>query len=98
MVPYLGERCAAMVALCQFLKSVQWGTPSGTVGRVMRSKPLAGGSRQLIGAQPDEIVFTGGGSEASNHAIKGTSFGVPLHDVHIVISAVEHPATANRVE
>src|SRR3979411_1332131 len=25
----------------------------------------------LIGAQPDEIVFTGGGTEASNHAIKG---------------------------
>ncbi len=48
----------------------------------------------LIGADPDEIVFTGGGSEASNHAIKGA-----LTDgAHIVTTAVEHPATAQPVE
>jgi cysteine desulfurase len=55
----------------------------------------------LLGAQPDEIVFTGGGSEASNHAIKGTVF-VRLRsllgrwfrkEAHIITSAVEHPAT-----
>jgi hypothetical protein len=28
----------------------------------------------LLGAQPDEIVFTGGGTEASNHALKGAVF------------------------
>jgi cysteine desulfurase len=45
----------------------------------------------LIGASPDEVVFTGGGSEANNHALKGVFFaaGRPLH---VVISAVEHPA------
>src|SRR5580704_12835999 len=31
----------------------------------------------FIGAQPDEIVFTGGGSEASNQAIKGTCLRRP---------------------
>lgn len=54
----------------------------------------------LLGAQPDEIVFTGGGSEASNHAIKGAVFA-KLHGVfgrwargaRVVVSAVEHPAT-----
>ena len=51
---------------------------------------------ELIGARPDEIVLTGGGSEASNHAIKGavlrpeTDWG---RKAHVIISAVEHPAT-----
>jgi cysteine desulfurase len=49
---------------------------------------------ELLNAGPDEIVFTGGGSEANNHAIKGIAFakwsaGPP----HIVTTAVEHPAT-----
>jgi cysteine desulfurase len=54
---------------------------------------------ELIGAQPDEIVFTGGGTEASNHALKGTVFAKPRDgrpwacDAHIITSAVEHPAT-----
>jgi cysteine desulfurase len=63
----------------------------------------------LIGAEPDEIVFTGGGSEASNHAIKGACFSRPrsllkrvfrgvLEATHIVTSAVEHPATTRPIE
>jgi cysteine desulfurase len=53
---------------------------------------------ELLNAKPEEIVFTGGGSEASNHAIKGAVFskilgGAANRDLHIVTSAVEHPAT-----
>jgi cysteine desulfurase len=59
----------------------------------------------LLGAKPEEIVFTGGGSEASNHALKGVVFA-KLHgvfgrwakDAHIVTSAVEHPATLGPCE
>jgi cysteine desulfurase len=47
----------------------------------------------LLGAYPDEIVFTGGGSEASNYAIKGTILGGNVRDSHVIISSVEHPAT-----
>src|SRR5712691_12335987 len=55
----------------------------------------------LIGADPDEIIFTGGGSEASNHAIKGTIFArmsglwnrLFAKESHIITSAIEHPAT-----
>jgi cysteine desulfurase len=54
----------------------------------------------LLGARPDEIVFTGGGSEASNHAIKGAVFaklrgifGRWAKGAHVITSAVEHPAT-----
>jgi cysteine desulfurase len=54
----------------------------------------------LIGAKPEEIIFTGGGSEATNHAIKGMYFaaGSLGHDVHIITTAVEHPATAKPIE
>jgi cysteine desulfurase len=55
----------------------------------------------LLGAQPDEVVFTGGGTEASNHAIKGAVFPRArglfarwARGAHVVLSAVEHPATA----
>jgi cysteine desulfurase len=59
----------------------------------------------LLGAQPEEIVFTSGGTEASNHAIKGAVFA-KLHglfgrwakDAHIITSAIEHPATLQPCE
>jgi cysteine desulfurase len=50
----------------------------------------------LIGAQSDEIVFTGGGSEASNHAIQGVVFAAKLAvkpRPHVITCAIEHPAT-----
>lgn len=60
---------------------------------------------ELLGAQPNEIVFTGGGTEASNHAIKGAVFaklcgffGRWVKGAHIVISAFEHPATTQPCE
>ncbi len=48
----------------------------------------------LLGAAPDEIVFTSGGSEANNHAIKGAAWARRDRGRHLVISAVEHPAVA----
>jgi cysteine desulfurase len=49
----------------------------------------------LLNASPLEIVFTGGGSEATNQAIKGAVFAQPTtwQDSHIIISSIEHPAT-----
>jgi cysteine desulfurase len=68
----------------------------------------------LLGAKPDEIVFTSGGTEASNHALKGPVyarlagtglarlfgrwFGRSAQSPHLIISAVEHPATAQPAE
>jgi selenocysteine lyase/cysteine desulfurase len=46
----------------------------------------------LLGAAPDEIVFTSGGSEANNLAIKGTFFALNRQDAHVITSAIEHPA------
>lgn len=47
----------------------------------------------LVGAAKDEIVFTGGGTEASNMAIKGIMIGRHGHKGHMVTTAIEHPAT-----
>jgi cysteine desulfurase len=46
----------------------------------------------LLGCEADEIVFTSGGSEANNLALKGAFFARGGEGGHIVISAVEHPA------
>ena len=51
----------------------------------------------LIGAHPDEIVFTSGGTESNNLAIRGAAATVPADRRHVVTSAVEHPATVQPV-
>lgn len=47
---------------------------------------------KLIGAEPSEIVFTSGGTEADNLAIKGIVNG---KKGHIITSVIEHPAVLN---
>ncbi|RRH96662.1 cysteine desulfurase [Mesorhizobium tamadayense] len=46
----------------------------------------------LLRSASDEIVFTSGGSEANNLAIKGTFFALRDKGEHIITTAVEHPA------
>ncbi len=47
---------------------------------------------ELLGCSPTEIIFTSGGSEANNMAIKGVAAGYRESGAHIIISAIEHPA------
>lgn len=47
---------------------------------------------QLIGAEPREIVFTSGGTESDNLAIKGAAEALKDYGRHIITSNIEHPA------
>ena len=46
----------------------------------------------LLGCTEDELIFTSGGTEANNHAIKGVVGAYCNQNNHIITSAVEHPA------
>ncbi len=47
----------------------------------------------LLGCSTDEVVFTSGGSEANNLAIKGAFFAARGGGNHVITSRIEHPAT-----
>lgn len=46
----------------------------------------------LIGANPDEVIFTSGGTESDNIAIKGIAYKLRNKGNHIITSNIEHPA------
>lgn len=49
----------------------------------------------MLNAQPDEIIFTSGGTEASNHVIKSVAHTRRDRGRHIITSRIEHPAVIN---
>lgn len=49
----------------------------------------------LLGCRPSEIVFTSGGSESNNHAIKGAYFANRDRGNHIITTKIEHPSVIN---
>jgi cysteine desulfurase len=90
-------------AMMPFLRD-GFGNPSSTHAYGRATHDAVDAARRqvasLLNAEPDEIVFTGGGTEASNHALKGAVFallkGKPLEslrNLRIVTTAIEHPAT-----
>ena len=82
-------------AMLPFLRE-QFGNPSSSHAYGSAAHEAVDRARaqvaDLLGCQPDEIVFTGAGSEANNLAIKGVAFARRGAGAHLITSAVEHPA------
>lgn len=75
------------------------GNPSSIHASGRRSRQGVDEARELlaslIGAKPREIVFTSGGTEANNLAVKGIAWAGSARGRHIVTSAIEHKAVLN---
>ncbi|MCP5041922.1 MAG: aminotransferase class V-fold PLP-dependent enzyme, partial [bacterium] len=86
---------AVLDAMLPFLRE-QGGNPSSIHGRGVSSREAVEGARRklaaLINSTARRVIFTGGGSEADNLAIKGAALMLRERGRHIVTSAVEHPA------
>jgi len=86
------EVAAAMLPYLQ----AQFGNPSSAHWYGAQAKRAVEEARRqvatLIGCQTDEIVFTSGGSEANNLAIKGYCQAHADRGRHLIVSAIEHPA------
>ena len=87
MLPYLTEH---------------WGNPSSIHAAGRRARQALDESRATVaaifGARPREIVFTSGGTEADNLALKGVAWAASARGRHIVTSAVEHKAVLHTCE
>ena len=90
--PLRAEALAAMLPLLERPAA----NPSSQHGQGRAARVAVETAREqvaaLVGAAPDEVVFTSGGTEADNLAVKGTLLGRPAQDRHLVCSAVEHHA------
>jgi cysteine desulfurase NifS len=73
-----------------------FGNPSSSHWYGQQTRQAVDTARQqvatLLHCEPDEVVFTSGGSEANNLAIKGVAFAQQTRGNHIITSAIEHPA------
>ena len=78
--------------------SEEYGNPSTLYGIGRESKKALEEARQRvadsINAKKDEIIFTSGGSESDNLAIKGIAFKLQKKGKHIITTEIEHPAVA----
>ncbi|MBI2907583.1 MAG: cysteine desulfurase NifS [Chloroflexi bacterium] len=76
--------------------SEKYGNPSSIYGIAQESRKALDESREtvasVLGCRPNEVIFTSGGSESDNTAIKGGAFASKQEGNHIITSSIEHHA------
>lgn len=87
MLPYLTDR---------------WGNPSSIYAAGREARKGIDEAREkvalAIGSQPEEIVFTGGGTEADNLAVKGAAWANESARRHMLLPRIEHHAVLDSAE
>jgi cysteine desulfurase len=93
-------RREALEAMLPFLTG-EYGNPSSLHGPGRRARAGLDGAHErvarAIGAEPREIVFTAGGTESNNLAIKGAAWAGKARGHRIITTAVEHHSVGHTV-
>ncbi len=79
MLPFLGEQFGNPSCLHD------WGDAPREGMETARGQVAS-----LIGARPEEIIFTGSGTESNNFAVKGLTLAQAKKGKHVIVSSIEH--------
>ncbi len=94
--------CAEAVAAMVSAMTENWGNPSALYGfGIDSAKQLRTARMQVaaaMGAEPDRVFFTSGGTEADNWAVFSTAKRFGKKKKHIITTAVEHHAILNAMK
>lgn len=88
--------CDEAIIAMQAVMTDCFGNPSSSHYYGQKAKDVVDEAREkvslLLGCEPNEIVFTSGGTESNNYAIKGAAFANQHKGNHIITTQIEHPA------
>ena len=95
----LDRRVLAAMTACL---ETTWGNPSSIYKEGQEARRELDAARRtvagVLGARPNDIVFTSGGSESDNTAIRGAAYASVARGRHVITSAIEHHAVLHTVE
>ena len=95
-------RPEVLEAMLPFLKDEAFGNPSTIYSYGREAKKALDEAREkvanLVGARPEEIFFTSGGTEADNLALIGTAAANEKKGRHIITSSIEHHAVLHTAQ
>ena len=96
------QPCEACVRAMTELLTDCWGNPSSVhalgIDAEKRLKAARAQVAQALGAEPERVFFTSGGTEADNWAISGAAERLGKRGRHIVTTAVEHHAVLHPMQ
>ncbi len=91
--------CQEAVEAMTTALTVQWANPSALYSFGIEAAHSLRNARNRVaaalGAEPDRVFFTSGGTEADNWALFGTAKRFGKRNKHIISTAIEHPAVLN---
>ena len=107
MTPLYFDHNATTPLLAEVVEAMEpyltthFGNPSSAHAYGREAKAAVDRAREavaaLVGARAEEVVFTSGGTEATQLALRG-ALPTPFDAAHVITTTVEHPATARTVD